>query len=99
MSATLLNLIVQLISGAVGGNAAGSIMKNLSLGTLANSIIGAVGGVGGGYLLQTLLPGLLQAAEGGGVDVAALASQAVGGGVAGLVLTAIIGAIKNKAAA
>jgi hypothetical protein len=31
--------------------------------------------------------------------VAALATQAVGGGVAGLVLTAIIGAIKNKAAA
>ena len=99
MSATLLNLIVQLIAGAVGGNAAGSLMKNLSLGTLANSIVGAVGGVGGGYLLQTLLPGLLQAAEGGGVDMAALASQAVGGGVAGLVLTAIIGAIKNKAAA
>jgi uncharacterized membrane protein YeaQ/YmgE (transglycosylase-associated protein family) len=95
----LTNLIVQLIAGAVGGNAAGSLMKNLSLGTLANSIVGALGGVGGGYLLQTLLPGLISAAEGGGVDIAALASQAVGGGVAGLVLTAIIGAIKNKVAA
>ena len=31
---SLLPLIVQLISGAVRGNIAGSLMKNLSLGTL-----------------------------------------------------------------
>jgi len=99
MSATLINLIVQLIAGAIGGNAAGKISKGLDLGALGNSIAGAAGGVGGGYLLQTLLPGLLGAAEGGGIDIAALASQAVGGGVAGLIVTAIIGAIKNRAAA
>lgn len=99
MSATLINIIVQLIAGAAGGNAAGSILKNLSLGPLGNTIAGAAGGVGGGFLLETLLPGLLRAAEGGGLDVGALASQAVGGGVAGLVLTAIIGALKNRAAA
>ena len=99
MSAMLMNIIVQLIAGAVGGNAAGSIMKSLSLGTLGNTVAGAAGGVGGGFLLQSLLPGLMGAVESGGVDIAALASQAVGGGVAGLVLTAIIGAIKNRAAA
>jgi uncharacterized membrane protein YeaQ/YmgE (transglycosylase-associated protein family) len=99
MSATVINLIIQLISGAVGGNAAGKINKGFDIGTLGNTIAGAAGGVGGGYLLSTLLPNLIQAAEGGGLDIGAIASQAVGGGVAGLVLTAIIGFIKNKAAA
>jgi uncharacterized membrane protein YeaQ/YmgE (transglycosylase-associated protein family) len=98
MSATLINLIVQLIAGAVGGNAAGKINSSFDLGTLVNSIVGALGGVGGGYLIGMLAPALTMA-EGAGVDVAAIATQAVGGGVAGLVVTAIIGAIKNKAAA
>ena len=99
MSPAIINLLVQLISGAVGGNAAGKINKGFDLGTLVNSIVGALGGVGGGYLLSTLLPNLISTAEGAGFDVASIASQAVGGGIAGLVLTAIIGAIKNKAAA
>ena len=34
MSATLINLIIQLIAGAVGGNAAGAAMKNVDPGTL-----------------------------------------------------------------
>ena len=41
---SLLPLIIQLISGAAGGNLAGSLMKNLSLGTLGNSIAGILGG-------------------------------------------------------
>jgi hypothetical protein len=42
------------------------------------------------------LPNLISTAEGAGFDVASIASQVVGGGVAGLVVTAIIGAIKNR---
>ena len=56
MSATLINLIIQLIAGAVGGNAAGAAMKNVNLGTLGNTIAGAIGGAGGGTLLTALLP-------------------------------------------
>ena len=97
MSPAIINLIVQLISGAVGGNAAVKVNKGFDLGSLANSIVGALGGVGGGYLLSTLLPNLIQTAEGAGFDVASLATQIVGGGVAGGILTAIIGAIKNRA--
>jgi hypothetical protein len=93
MSATFVNLIVQLIAGALGGNAAGATMKNLDLGTLGNSLAGAIGGAGGGTLLTALLP-LLQGAA-GNVDIGALVGQAVGGGVSGAVLTAIIGLIKN----
>lgn len=98
MSPAIVNLIVQIIAGAVGGNAAGKINRSFDLGALVNSIVGAVGGVGGGWLISTLAPALA-AAEGAGIDVAAIATQAVGGGAAGLVLTAIIGAIRNKASA
>jgi hypothetical protein len=94
MSETLINLIIQLVAGAIGGNAAGATMKNFDLGALGNSIAGALGGAGGGTLLTALLP-MLQGAAGGNVDIAALAGQAVGGGIAGAIVTAIVGAIKN----
>lgn len=93
MSATVINLIIQLIAGALGGNAAGATVKNFDLGTLGNSIAGAIGGVGGGTLLTTLLP-LLQGAS-NSVDLGPLIGEAVGGGVSGAVLTAVIGLIKN----
>lgn len=96
MSATLINLIIQLIAGAVGGNAVGAGVKNVDLGTLGNTIAGAIGGAGGGTALTALLP-LLQGAA-GNVDIGTLVGQAVGGGVAGAVLTAIVGVIKNAMA-
>ncbi len=98
MSATLINLIIQLIAGAVGGNAIGAGMKNVDLGTLGNTIAGAIGGAGGGTLLTALLPLLQNAASSGNVDVGAILGQAVGGGVAGAVVTAIVGLIKNMMA-
>jgi uncharacterized membrane protein YeaQ/YmgE (transglycosylase-associated protein family) len=96
MSATIINLIIQLIAGAIGGNAAGAASKDISSGTLGNTIAGAVGGVGGGQLLSALIP--MMAGVGNNVDIAALASQAVGGGVAGAIVAAIVGLIKNKMA-
>lgn len=33
----IMSLIVSLISGGVGGNVAGGLLKNLSLGTVGNS--------------------------------------------------------------
>jgi hypothetical protein len=41
MSATIINIIIQLIAGAVGGNAAGAGLKDYNLGTLGNTIAGA----------------------------------------------------------
>lgn len=95
MSETLINLIIQLIAGALGGNAAGATMKNFDLGALGNTIAGALGGAGGGTLLTALLPMLQGAAASGNVDIGVLAGQAVGGGVAGAIVTALVGAIKN----
>lgn len=98
MSATIINLIIQLISGAAGGNVIGSMLKNMSLGPLGNSIAGAVGGAAGGTLLGSLIPGL---AGGGGFDLGQIAGQLAGGGVTGAIVTAVVGflvnAFKNKA--
>jgi uncharacterized membrane protein YeaQ/YmgE (transglycosylase-associated protein family) len=90
----LLPLIVQLVSGAVGGNVAGAALKNLSLGTVLNSVVGILGGGLGGQLL-----GMLGIDAGGGqMDVAGIVGSVAGGGVGGAVLLAIVGAIKKAVA-
>ena len=84
-------LIVQLVSGAIGGNLAGSLMKKFSMGTLWNSIIGILGGGLGGQLL-----GMLGLDLGGGeMDLAGILGNVAGGGVGGGVIMAIVGLIKN----
>jgi len=46
-----------------------------------------------------LLPSVVAAAESGNLSVGGVISQAIAGGAGGAILTALIGAIKNKAAA
>ena len=48
-----------------------------------------------GQLLQVVIPALAGTASSGGFDIAAAAGQAVGGGVTGAIVTAIVGLIKN----
>jgi uncharacterized membrane protein YeaQ/YmgE (transglycosylase-associated protein family) len=50
-------LVIQLISGAVGGNIAGAILKKYNLGPIGNSIVGLIGGGVGGQLLSLLTSG------------------------------------------
>ena len=92
----IISLIIQVISGAVGGNVAGAAMKENSLGTLGNSIAGVVGGGLGGTILQMVMG---TAAAGGGLDLQSILANVAGGGVGGAILMAIIGIIKNKMAA
>ena len=61
-----MELIIQIIAGLVGGNAAGAGLKNLSLGTTGNSVAGAVGGGLGGLLM-----GMLGGDAGAAADAAA----------------------------
>ena len=88
-------LIVSLISGAVGGNVAGGILKNLSLGTVGNSIAGIVGGAG----LSAILPMFGMAAAdpttGGGLDIGTIVSSLISGGAGGAGAMAIVGVLKN----
>jgi hypothetical protein len=99
MSGTVVNLIIQLIAGIIGGTAAGKSLKDYDLGGLGNTIAGAVGGVGGGQLLQVLIPALAGAAGSGGLDLGSLLGQVVGGGAGGAILTVIAGLVKNAMAA
>lgn len=89
---TLEQLIIQLISGAVGGNIVGGVLKNLSLGTLGNSIAGIIGGGIGGQILTALVGG---GAAAGGLDIGSIVTQVAGGGIGGGVALAVVGAIKN----
>jgi uncharacterized membrane protein YeaQ/YmgE (transglycosylase-associated protein family) len=96
MSGTLVNLIIQLISGAIGGNVAGAALKDYSLGTLGNSIVGIVGGGIGGQILAALVPALAQAAS--TTDWGSVVGQVAGGGVGGAILMIIVGVLKNMMA-
>lgn len=89
------SLIIQLVSGAVGGNVAGAAMKKSSLGTVGNSLVGILGGGLGGQLLGMLGVGGAAAAGGGGMDIGSILTSIAGGGVGGGVLLAIVGAIKK----
>jgi hypothetical protein len=88
-----ISLLVQIISGAIGGNLAG--MTKQSLGTGLNTLIGGIGGL----VLGQIVSALTGTPGGEALDVAAVGSNIVGGGVGGLVLTWVIGFIKSKMAA
>ena len=95
------SLIIQLLSGAAGGNVAGSLLKNLSLGTLGNSLSGVVGGPIGSFILAKLIPGMgavSGAAGAGGLDIGSILGQIAGGGIGGGALMAIIGLVKSMMA-
>ena len=96
MSGTLVNLIIQIIAGAIGGNIAGSALKDYSLGTVGNSIAGLIGCGIGGQILQALVPALAQTAS--TTDWGAVLGQVAGGGVGGAILMIIAGVIKNMTA-
>ena len=85
-------LVIQLVSGAVGGNVAGALLKKFSLGTVGNSIVGILGGGLGGQLLGMLGLG---GAGGGAMDLGLIVSSVGGGCVGGGVLMAIIGFIRK----
>ncbi|MEM6306764.1 MAG: hypothetical protein AAF701_02100 [Pseudomonadota bacterium] len=83
-------LLVGLISGAVGGNVAGGLLKKIDQGVVINSIAGIVGGGLGGTILGQL--GLGGAA---GMDIAGIISQVAGGGVGGGVVLAAVSVIRG----
>lgn len=87
-------LLAQLIGGAAGGIGGGKAVKGADMGNMGNLLAGAIGGVGGGQLLSGLLSS--GAAVAGGLDIAGLAGNLVGGGVSGLVVQVVVGMILKK---
>lgn len=90
-----MELLIGLISGAVGGNVAGAAVKNINQGTLINSIAGVVGGGLGGTILSQLGAGGL---ADGGMDLMGIIGQVAGGGVGGGALLAIVSVVRGMLA-
>ncbi len=92
----IVGLIIQLISGAAGGNIAGGLLKRFSLGTVGNSIVGILGGGLGGQLIGMLgVGGAGAGAAASGLDIGSIVSSIAGGGVGGGALMAVVGLIRQ----
>ena len=74
----MVQILINLIAGALGGAATGKSSPTFDLGTVGN---------------------IMAAAQSGNLSVGGVISQLIAGGAGGAILTAIIGAIKNKAMA
>jgi hypothetical protein len=90
-------ILINLIAGAVGGNAVGKSSPTFDLGTLGNTIAGLVGGGVLGQIITLMWPAIAASLQGGNFDIGSIVAQAIGGGAGGAILTAIVGAIKNRA--
>jgi hypothetical protein len=92
-------ILINLVAGALGGVGAGKASPTFDLGMLGNVIAGLVGGGVLGQIVTLLMPAIMAAAQSGDLSVSGIISQAIAGGAGGAILTAIVGAIKNKVAA
>ena len=86
------SLIIWLIAGLAGGNAAGELLKgHYDLGA-GNTVTGAIGGVVSTLILQTLIPDLR------GIAFGPIIGQLIVSAASGAVLTIIVGAVKSRRA-
>jgi hypothetical protein len=92
-------ILINLIAGAIGGVGAGKSSPTFDLGMIGNIISGLIGGGVLGQIVNLLLPAITAPAQSGDLSVQGIISQVVAGGAGGAILTAIIGAIKNRAVA
>jgi len=95
----IVSLIIQIVAGAVGGNAAGAAMKQKSLGTAGNSAAGAIGGLILAQVIERLTGAPVTAdaaAAAASMDIGALIKELIASGAGGAILTAIVGMVKNR---
>ena len=72
---------VEAVAGALGGVAAGTVLKAVDFGKLGDGVAGLIGGLIGAYLLSATFPGLANVATSGSI-----------GGLGGIVVGAFCGA-------
>ena len=93
-----IDLIIQLVSGALGGNLASFAGKNVNLGWIWNTVLGLAGGAAGGQLLGPIvgpLIGVAANASAANLDPMTILSSVLTGGGSGLILTTLAGLVKS----
>lgn len=85
--AGLISFVLSLLSGAVGGNVAGNVLKKFDLGMTWNTVAGLIGGAIGGPLTNMMM---LHPESLFGVITNIVAS-----GAAGTIMVVIVSLIKN----
>lgn len=93
---TLLPIIVQAVTGIIGGQAIGAALSQAAMGQLTKLLSGAVGGIAGGTLLGAALGGAAGDPMAGG-GLGGLLGDAIGGAGGGAILTGIVGAVMKAA--
>jgi hypothetical protein len=92
------SLVIQLLSGAAGGNLAGKLLGQLSLGGFGNSLAGLIGGGLGNQVLNSMLGAgttAAAAAAGPDLDLSNIVTQILGGGAGGGVMMMLVGLLKQ----
>ena len=90
------SILINLVTGALGGAGAGKASPTFDLGTIGNLVAGAIGGGVLGQIVTLALPGVIAAVQAGDFSVGGIVAKVVAGGAGGAILTAIVGAIKNR---
>ncbi len=87
----MIEIILSIVGGLVGGGGVGGILRKLSMGKMGNLVSGGIGGLLGGLGGMSGLTDSLGGLTGDPMGDAATAGAAGGG-----ILTTIIGTLKNK---
>jgi len=85
-----MELLIALLSGAIGGTLAAAIYRVLGLGFVVNSAAGILGGLLGWTAIETLGSDTLARLLGGG-DTGVIATQAVAGALGGAIVLMTLG--------
>ena len=88
----ILPLLIQLVSGAAGGNLVSAAFNKISLGPIMSSLAGMLGGEIGGKFLLSLTGG---GVSGDTSDVEIFLASLLGGATGGAVISALAGCIKG----
>jgi uncharacterized membrane protein YeaQ/YmgE (transglycosylase-associated protein family) len=91
----ILPLITVIVSGAIGGNLAGSFMPKVSMGKITNTIVGAIGGGLGGYLFDMVGMSGSGVPGSGANDFRNIATTFFAGSLSGGTVMLIIGYVKQ----
>jgi hypothetical protein len=91
MSPNLIDSMIEITAGAIGGNIVGEAMKDTNLGVVGNTLVGAIGGYAGVLGFSALFPAILDPRAG---SIGLLVVQWLMGGVSGAIFTALVSLIK-----